>query len=119
MPATLTSPGADAGDVVAVTASTLQDDRNVMAEIEPRPGALVPVLVGAGVLVAVLAGLLVGFRATGLLLAAVLGGCAVARLLLPLRVVGALAVRSRGTDVVTLTVLAVAVAVLALTAPDT
>jgi hypothetical protein len=79
----------------------------------------VPWLVGAGVAVSVLAGLALGFRAAGLLLALLLGGCALARLLLPVRVVGSLAVRSRGLDVVTLAALAFGVALLAVTAPNT
>jgi hypothetical protein len=88
-------------------------------QTEPRPSAVVPWLVGAGVAVSVLAGLWLGFRAAGILLALLLAACALARLLLPVRVVGSLAVRSRGLDVVMLAALALGVAVLAVTAPGT
>ena len=88
-------------------------------ESEPRPSLVAPVVVGAGVLASVSAGALVSFRVGGLLLAGLLGAAAVARLLLPVRVVGLLAVRSRLVDVMTLGALAVSVAVLAVTAPGT
>jgi hypothetical protein len=88
-----------------------------MSQSEPRPGSVVPWLVGAGLVVAVASGVVLGFRAPGLLLAVLLSACAVARLVLPLRMVGLLAVRSRIVDVVTLSALAVGVALLALTAP--
>ena len=77
---------------------------------------LLAVLLGAGG--AALAGL-VSFRLAGLVLAAVLCAVAVARLVLPVARVGALAVRSRGVDVATAASIAVAVAVLALTVPTT
>lgn len=86
---------------------------------EQRPHDLLPVLavvLGAGG--AALAGWLVSFRLAGLVLAAVLAGVALARLVLPVARVGALAVRSRGLDVATAGALAVAVAVLAVTAPS-
>lgn len=87
---------------------------------QPQPrGGLVGALVGGGVLVSIAAGPLLGFRATGVLLTVLLTACALARLLLPVRVVGGLAVRSRPVDVVVLAVLAGAVGVLALTAPTT
>lgn len=84
-----------------------------------RPADLLPVLavvLGAGG--AALAGVLVSFRLAGIVLALVLAGVALARLLLPVAQVGALAVRSRGVDVATAGALALAVAVLALTAPS-
>jgi hypothetical protein len=86
---------------------------------EQRPHDLLPVLavvLGAGG--AALTGWLVSFRAAGLVLAAVLAGVAVARLALPVTSVGALAVRSRGLDAATAGALAVAIAVLAVTAPS-
>lgn len=86
--------------------------------IQPRPG-VVPWLVGAGLVVAVASVGVFGFRAPGLLLGALLGACAVARLLLPPRLVGTLAVRSKVVDVATLSTLGAAVVLLALTAPAT
>lgn len=85
----------------------------------PSPGRLVPWLVALGLVVAVGSVAVLGFRAPGLLLAALLAACAVARLVLPVRLVATLAVRSRTVDVLTLTALAGAAAVLALTAPST
>jgi len=64
------------------------------------------------------AGLLVSFRVAGLVLAAALAALALARLVLPVVDVGALAVRSRGVDAATAGALALAIAVLAVTAPD-
>ncbi|MFP5336576.1 MAG: DUF3017 domain-containing protein [Actinomycetes bacterium] len=86
---------------------------------EPRSGRLVPWLVGVGLAVAVASAWVAGFRAPGLVLGAMLAAGAVARLTLPPGIVGPLAVRSRGVDVAMLATLAVAVVVLALTAPDT
>lgn len=80
-----------------------------------RPVALAAVTVG--VLVAVALGVLSGFRAAGYVLAGVLLAVALARAVLPVHVVGALAVRSRALDVATTSTLAVALAVLARTAP--
>jgi hypothetical protein len=92
----------------------------VTVETEPRTGGrLVAWFVGAGLVVAVGSVMVLGFRAPGLLLAALLGACAAARLCLPVRMVGVLAVRSRAVDVGMMTAMAVAVAVLALTAPAT
>lgn len=54
----------------------------------------------------------------GILLACLLGVLALVRLLLPTRMVGALAVRSRGVDVAVLLVLAVGLAVLATSSPN-
>jgi hypothetical protein len=89
-------------------------------ETEPRPGGrLVPWVVAAGLVLAIGSVAVLGFRAPGLLLSALLAGCAVARLVLPVRMVSILAVRSRAVDVLTLAALAVAVAVLAVTAPGT
>lgn len=85
---------------------------------EPRAARpLVLAAVAAGVLLAVAAGLLLGFRLAGYVLAAELAAVAVLRLLLPVRVVGALAVRSRALDVATAAALAAALGVLALTVP--
>lgn len=85
---------------------------------EPRGArSLVLAVVAAGVGVAVALGLLAGFRAAGYMLAAVLGAVCLARALLPVRVIGAVAVRSRFLDVATTGVLALALAVLARTAP--
>ena len=81
----------------------------------PRSGVLLAL--GAGIVLAALAGLLASFRVAGLVLAAVLAGAALARLLLPVGAAGPLAVRSRVTDVTTSGLLALGVAVLALTAP--
>lgn len=78
-----------------------------------------PSLVGVGLVVAVGSVAVLGFRAPGLLLAALLAACALARLLLPVRLVATLAVRSRTVDVLTLAALSAATAVLALTAPAT
>lgn len=82
----------------------------------PRP-ALVPVLVVAGAALAAVVGVLVGFRAAGLLMAVVLALTAIARSVLPLGSPFVLVVRSRTMDVTTAAVLAVGVAALALTAP--
>lgn len=57
-------------------------------------------------------GVLASAALAGVLLAALLGILAVLRAVLPLRVVGALAVRSRGHDVAVLLLLAVSLAVL-------
>lgn len=71
----------------------------------------------AGAALAAVVGALVGFRAAGAVLAAVLVLTAVARAALPADSPFVLVVRSRGVDVTTAAVLAVGVAVLALTAP--
>jgi len=91
------------------------DARSSEAVRAPRPRALV--LIAAGIVLAALAGALVSFRLAGLVLAAVLAGAAVARLVLPVASAGPLAVRSRGVDVATSGLLALGVALLALTAP--
>lgn len=87
-------------------------------QTHPRPG-VVPWLVGAGLAVSVASVWVFGFRAPGLLLGGLLGACAVARLLLPPRLAGTLAVRSKAIDVATLSTLGAAVVLLALTAPAT
>lgn len=90
------------------------------ARVHTEPRGARPVVlavVAVGLVVAVALGALSGFRAAGYTLAGLLIGVAAARALLPLRVVGALAVRSRGLDVVTASVLAAGLAVLARTAP--
>jgi hypothetical protein len=71
----------------------------------------------AGIVVALVAGVLVAFWLGGLVLAALLAGIAVARLLLPVSALGPLAVRSRSIDVVTSGLLAAGIAVLAVIAP--
>ena len=86
---------------------------------QPRSGGPWTWLVGAGLLVAVASVWLFGFRAPGLVLGGVLALAGSARLVLPTRLAGTLAVRSRLVDVVTLWVLAGAVVALALTAPST
>lgn len=72
---------------------------------------------GALVAAALVAGVLVSFRATGLVLAGGLVVLAVARVALPPRVAAPLAVRSRGVDAVVALGLAAALVVLSLTAP--
>ena len=79
--------------------------------------ALVPTVVVAGAALAAVLGALVGFRAAGLALAAVLALTALARAALPAASPLVLVVRSRGVDVTTAAVLALGVALLALTAP--
>jgi hypothetical protein len=93
-------------------------ERGVMTS-DGHVSRLLPWAVGLGLVLAVAAGLVFGFEVAGLLLAGLLTCCAVARLTLPLRVVGLLAVRSRGLDVLMLAALATGVAVLAVTAPST
>lgn len=83
-----------------------------------RSASLAPLVVVLGAVLAAVVGLLAGFRWAGLVLAAVLLATAVARLTLPAPALGALAVRSRGTDVTTCLVLGVGLVVLALTAPS-
>ncbi len=83
-----------------------------------RSASLAPLVVVLGAALAAVVGVVAGFRWAGLVLAAVLLTTAVARLTLPAPVLGALAVRSRGTDVVTCVVLGAGLVVLALTAPS-
>jgi hypothetical protein len=99
-------------------ADQLTPERGAMADNE-RASRLLPWGLGLALVLVVAAGLVFGFEVAGLLLAALLACCAVARLTLPLRVVGLLAVRSRGLDVLMLAALATGVAVLAVTAPST
>jgi len=90
------------------------------ARVHTEPRAARPVVLAAvavGVVLAVAAGLVVGFRLAGYVLAVELAVVAVLRLLLPVRVVGALAVRSRVVDAGIAGVLAVALAVLTWTTP--
>ena len=84
-------------------------------EVPPREVVLHGVL--AGVVLALVATLVAGPRAGGLVLTADLLLAAALRLVLPVRVVGALAVRSRGLDVVVLLALAVACGGLAWVVP--
>lgn len=65
----------------------------------------------------VILGVLVSVPAAGMLLAVLLGTLAVLRAVLPVRSVGAIAVRSRGLDVAVLLVLAITIAVLS-TSPN-
>lgn len=75
-----------------------------------RQAVLAVALCALGVIVAI--GVLASAPLAGLLLAALLGVLAVLRGVLPVRAVGALAVRSRGLDVLVLLMLAVCLAVL-------
>ena len=81
----------------------------------PRSGVLLAL--GAGIVLAAICGVLAGFRVAGLVLAVVLAGASVARAVLPVAAAGPLAVRSRVTDVTTSGLLALGLAVLAVTAP--
>jgi hypothetical protein len=90
------------------------------ARLHTEPRAARPVAlaaVTAGVVLAVVLSVLVSFRSGGYALAGVLVAVSVARALLPVRVVGAIAVRSRALDVATTSTLAVGLAVLARTTP--
>jgi len=80
-------------------------------------GVAVAVASVALVTVAVVA-LVGGPRPTGYLLAAVLAGAALARAVLPIRLVGPFAVRSRGTDVTVCLALALALALVSFLAPS-
>ncbi len=84
--------------------------------VPPAGGAVLGALVG-GAGLALLLTLLAGPVAGGLLLGADLAVAAVLRLVLPVRVAGALAVRSRAVDTAVLLVLAAACAVLAWSLP--
>ena len=85
---------------------------------EPRgAGRLVLALLATGVLVAVAGAVLVGFRAAGYTLGVVLLAASAARLVLPVRVVGPLAVRSRLVDAATTGTAAAAMLVLSRVAP--
>ena len=89
-----------------------------MVDRAPSSSPAAPLaLVGAGLLAAAATGVLVSFWVGGLVLALVLAGCAVARLLLPVAAVGPLAVRSRGVDAATCGLLAAGIALLAVIAP--
>ena len=74
-------------------------------------------LVGAAHAAVLAVAALWSFWAAGLLLAAVLLGLAAARAVLPVAVLGPLAVRARWVDVLTCLVLGASVAVLAVVAP--
>lgn len=76
-------------------------------------GTLLAVLVVAGIGGALAAGVLVTFRVGAYVLAGVLAALAAVRLLLPSRVVGPFAVRSRWLDGATMLAMAVALVVLA------
>ncbi|MFB9377294.1 DUF3017 domain-containing protein [Kineococcus gynurae] len=82
-----------------------------------HPATAVLLALLGGVALALLTTWVAGPTAGGLLLAADLAVAAVLRLVLPVRVAGALAVRSRGVDVTTLLVLAVLCAALASVLP--
>ncbi|MEZ0492729.1 DUF3017 domain-containing protein [Kineococcus sp. TBRC 1896] len=79
----------------------------------PAPGNAVLLTLVGGIVVALGLTLLAGPVAGGLLLGADLAVAAVLRLVLPVRIAGALAVRSRGIDVAMLLVLAASCLVLA------
>ncbi|GAB7192402.1 hypothetical protein NUM3379_31110 [Kineococcus sp. NUM-3379] len=91
--------------------------RHVHDEVPPGDGVLYGVL--AGVVLALVVTVAAGPRAGGVVLGADLLVAAVLRLVLPVRVAGALAVRSRGVDVVVLLALAAACAGLAWVVPTT
>ncbi|WP_432548849.1 DUF3017 domain-containing protein [Kineococcus sp. SYSU DK004] len=78
-----------------------------------RPGAAVLGALVAGAALALLVTVVAGATAGGIVLAADLALAAVLRLVLPVRVAGALAVRSRAVDVAVLLVLAAGCAGLA------
>ncbi|MFD0482834.1 DUF3017 domain-containing protein [Kineococcus sp. GCM10028916] len=79
----------------------------------PTPGNAVLLTLVGGVVLALGLTLLAGPTSGGMLLGADLAVAAVLRLVLPVRVAGSLAVRSRPVDVAILLVLAVACLVLA------
>ncbi|GAA0300561.1 DUF3017 domain-containing protein [Kineococcus aurantiacus] len=79
----------------------------------PTPGNAVLLALVGGIALALLVTLLAGPAPGGVLLGADLAVAAVLRLVLPVRVAGALAVRSRAVDVAVLLVLAVSCLVLA------
>ncbi|WP_432542712.1 DUF3017 domain-containing protein [Kineococcus sp. SYSU DK002] len=79
----------------------------------PTPGNAVLLTLVGGIVLALVLTLLAGPTPGGVLLGADLAVAAVLRLVLPVRVAGALAVRSRGLDVAILVVLAVSCLVLA------
>ncbi|WP_394215494.1 DUF3017 domain-containing protein [Brachybacterium vulturis] len=80
-----------------------------------RQSVLTLALGALGAIIAV--GVLFSAALAGLLLAVLLGSLAVLRAALPVRVVGALAVRSRGFDVAVLLMLAISLGVLS-TSPN-
>lgn len=105
--------GADARTVRRGPYDGLVSDRRsptTLAAAFQRQAVLTLALCALGVIVAI--AVLASVPLAGLLLAALLGVLAVLRAVLPVRVVGALAVRSRGLDVVVLLMLAVSLAVL-------
>ncbi|GAA4975888.1 DUF3017 domain-containing protein [Kineococcus glutinatus] len=85
-------------------------------EVPPRRDAVMLALL-AGVVLALVLAVLADHRAGGLVLGADLAVAAVVRLVLPVAVVGSLAVRSRAVDVAVLVVLAVACTGLAWVTP--
>ncbi|WP_432496226.1 DUF3017 domain-containing protein [Kineococcus auxinigenes] len=83
----------------------------------PPPGGAVLGALVAGALLALLLTVVTGPVAGGLLLGADLAVAAVLRLVLPVRVAGALAVRSRAVDTTVLLVLAATCTALTLSLP--
>ncbi|PRY13388.1 DUF3017 domain-containing protein [Kineococcus rhizosphaerae] len=83
------------------------------SERVPTPGNAVLLTLVGGIALALGLTLVAGPTPGGVLLGADLAVAAVLRLVLPVRVAGALAVRSRGVDVAILLVLAVSCLVLA------
>jgi len=79
----------------------------------PTPGNAVLLTLVGGIALSLVLTVLAGATAGGILLGVDLAVAATLRLVLPVRVAGALAVRSRGLDVAMLLVLAVACLVLA------
>ena len=82
---------------------------SLLAAVRRQAVLTLALLVLAG---SIVVGVLVSAASAGLVLALLLGILAVLRAVLPVRAVGALAVRSRGLDVAVLLVLAISLGVL-------
>ncbi|ACU86198.1 hypothetical protein FM106_08335 [Brachybacterium faecium] len=85
------------------------DPTSLPAAVRRQAVLTLALLVLAG---SIVVGVLVSAASAGLVLALLLGILAVLRAVLPVRAVGALAVRSRGLDVAVLLVLAISLGVL-------
>ncbi|MFC5318496.1 MULTISPECIES: DUF3017 domain-containing protein [Brachybacterium] len=90
----------------------MRDDRSPFTLGAACRRQAVLVLTVPAVIVIVVVGAVVGAPVAGTALAVLLGVLALARIVLPVRVVGALAVRSRGLDASVLALLAIGLAVL-------
>ena len=106
-------PGAEREEGAGAGGSAAEVDER----LRRRHGTAVLALVGALVVGAVLAGVALGFRATGLVLGCGLVAVAGVRLLGSTRLAGPLAVRSRSVDAAVALVLAAALVGLSLTTP--